>query len=266
MKISIITINYNNIEGLKQTVESVLSQTYLDKEYIVIDGGSKDGAVDFLKCQNKITYWVSEKDGGLYNAMNKGIRKLSGDYVIFMNSGDVFFDRNVLSDIFNGTVYNADVLYGSTIYKYGNGGILRNPRDLNVMSYELPFCHQSCFIKCKLMKNIEYDESYKLIADYNFFYQGWKKNWQFVQINKIVAIYDTTGISADSARKWQIYVERCKIHGEDTSLLYYNYLNIKSTLKCFLAKIIPVNIVDLILHREKGSNSIKELSNFKQIK
>lgn len=90
MKISIITINYNNIEGLKQTVESVLSQTYIDKEYIVIDGGSKDGAVDFLKSQNKITYWVSEKDGGLYNAMNKGIRKLSGDYVIFMNSGDVF--------------------------------------------------------------------------------------------------------------------------------------------------------------------------------
>ena len=266
MKISIITINYNNIEGLKQTVESVLVQTYLNKEYIVIDGGSKDGTVDFLKSQNKITYWVSEKDGGLYNAMNKGIRKLSGDYVIFMNSGDVFFDRNGLSDIFNGTDYNADVLYGSTIYKYGNGGILRKPRDLNVMSYELPFCHQSCFIKCKLMKNIEYNESYKLIADYNFFYQGWKKNWHFEQINKIVAIYDTTGMSADSARKWQIYVERCKIHGKDTNLMFYNYLNIKTALKCFLAKIIPVNIVDLMLHREKGSNSVKEILNFKQIK
>ena len=266
MKIAIIIINYKKIQTLKQTVESVLSQTYLDKEYIVIDGGSKDGAVDFLKSQDKITYWVSEKDGGLYNAMNKGIRKLSGDYVIFMNSGDVFFDRNVLSDIFNGKVYNADVMYGSTIYKYGNGGILRNPRDLNVMSYELPFCHQSCFVKSKLMKNIEYDESYKLIADYNFFYQGWKKNWQFVQINKIVAIYDTTGVSADPARKWQIYGERCKIHGDDTSLLFYNYLNIKTALKCFLAKIIPVYIVDLILHREKGSNSVKDISNFIQIK
>lgn len=266
MKVSIITINYNNIEGLKQTVESVLAQTYSDKEYIVIDGGSKDGAVDFLKSKKNITYWVSEKDGGLYNAMNKGIRKSSGDYVIFMNSGDVFFDNNVLSDIFDGIVYDADVLYGSTIYKYGNGGILRKPRDLSVMSYELPFCHQSCFIKGELMNKIEYDESYKLIADYNFFYLGWKKNWKFLLIHKIVSIYDTTGISADSTRKWQIYVEWCKIHGKETNLLYFHFQNFKSILKCFLVKILPAFVVDLIKHREKYSNNIKDFSDFKQIK
>ena len=99
MKISIITINYNNIQGLKQTLFSVLEQDYNNIEYIVIDGGSTDGSKELLRAKSdELFYWVSERDKGVYNAMNKGIAQSTGDYLIFMNSGDVFFNKHVLSD------------------------------------------------------------------------------------------------------------------------------------------------------------------------
>jgi glycosyltransferase involved in cell wall biosynthesis len=91
-KLSIITINYNNLEGLQRTVESVVNQTWQEFEYIVIDGGSTDGSADFIESQSEtIDYWVSEPDKGIYNAMNKGIAKASGEYLLFLNSGDHLF-------------------------------------------------------------------------------------------------------------------------------------------------------------------------------
>ena len=93
-KISIITINYNNCEGLRRTIESVVNQTCRDFEYIIIDGGSTDGSVDVIKrYADNIDYWVSEPDKGIYNAMNKGIRMATGDYVQILNSGDMFVRR-----------------------------------------------------------------------------------------------------------------------------------------------------------------------------
>lgn len=128
MRISIITINYNNIQGLKNTLSSVLEQDYNNIEYIVIDGGSTDGSKELLVAKaNELHYWVSERDKGLYNAMNKGITQSTGDYLIFMNSGDVFFNKHVLSAIFVNRKYEADILYGNTVYKYGQKGILRFP-------------------------------------------------------------------------------------------------------------------------------------------
>ena len=100
MKYSIITVNYNNKEGLRKTIESVVRQTYRDFEFIVIDGGSTDGSTDILKeYDEQINYWVSEKDSGIYNAMNKGIKKSIGDYLIFMNSGDCFYQNDVLETV-----------------------------------------------------------------------------------------------------------------------------------------------------------------------
>jgi glycosyltransferase involved in cell wall biosynthesis len=99
-KVSIITINYNNLEGLKSTRDSIVCQTYSNYEWIVIDGGSNDGAKDYLtEHTSEISYWCSEKDSGVYNAQNKGLMKASGDYLIFMNSGDTFHSPSVLKDI-----------------------------------------------------------------------------------------------------------------------------------------------------------------------
>lgn len=265
MKISIITINYNNIHGLKKTIRSVIEQTYHNIEYIIIDGGSTDGGKEFIeKNSTNIYYWVSEKDKGLYNAMNKGIQKSTGDYLIFMNSGDTFFNKHVLSEIFEKD-YTADILYGSTIYNYDKGGIIRHPRSINIMEHELPFCHQSCFIKGSLMREYQYNESYRFIADYAFFYQCYKEGKTFEQISKIVSIYDTKGVSANKNYAKSIYIERCKIIHTHPSILGYiksiAIKNIKKTIKVFL----PGRLVDAIMNRPIASNSYKPLSSIKQI-
>ena len=101
-KLSIITVNLNNKAGLQKTIESVFSQTFTDYEYLVIDGGSEDGSKELIKkYENKFVYWVSEKDKGIFNAMNKGILKASGEYLLFLNSGDYFYDSAVLDDVFD---------------------------------------------------------------------------------------------------------------------------------------------------------------------
>ena len=102
MKLSIITINYNNTKGLRRTIESVACQTSRDYEFIIIDGGSSDGSVDVIKeYADKIDYWVSEPDGGIYPAMNKGVRSAHGEYCIFMNSGDEFYTKDVIESVIN---------------------------------------------------------------------------------------------------------------------------------------------------------------------
>ena len=112
MKFSIITVNFNNKEGLHNTIKSVINQTFRDFEYIVIDGGSTDGSIDILKKYDKyINYWISEKDSGIYNAMNKGISKANGEYLNFMNSGDCFYALDVLEKV-SKYGYTSDFIVG----------------------------------------------------------------------------------------------------------------------------------------------------------
>ena len=112
VKLSIITVNLNNLEGLKRTYESVVCQTFTDYEWIVIDGGSTDGSREFIEQhQDKFAYWCSEPDKGIYNAMNKGIVRAKGEYLNFMNSGDCFACEETLAGVF-GRERTADILYG----------------------------------------------------------------------------------------------------------------------------------------------------------
>lgn len=121
MKLSIITVNLNNLEGLKKTYESVVSQTFTDYEWLVIDGGSTDGSREFIEQhQDKFVYWCSEPDKGIYNAMNKGIMRAKGEYLNFMNSGDCFACEETLLGVF-GKLRTADILYGYVTEENING-------------------------------------------------------------------------------------------------------------------------------------------------
>lgn len=173
MKYSIITINFNNREGLQRTIESVKNQTFRDYEHIVIDGGSTDGSVDIIKSYHKdISYWISEKDNGIYQAMNKGILIARGDYLNFMNSGDVFFDQDVLACVYN-ELENVDILVGKDYHyskekKEGFASIL--PTRISMITFfmeTLP--HQSAFIKRKLFDDSLYNENFKICADWAFY-------------------------------------------------------------------------------------------------
>lgn len=121
--ISVVTVCYNAADTIEKTMLSVLNQTYHDIEYIIIDGGSTDGTVEIIrKYADRIAYWVSEPDKGIYDAMNKGIKVATGEWINFMNAGDEFVDANVLDKLFFAkTVANVDVIYGNTLMKYTEG-------------------------------------------------------------------------------------------------------------------------------------------------
>lgn len=175
MKYSIITVNFNNKEGLRKTIESVIHQTFRDFEFIVIDGGSIDGSADILKEYDAhINYWISEPDGGIYQGMNKGITKATGEYLNFMNSGDCFYDENVLQHIYDKHLV-CDIIVGKD-YHYNSQtqqgfSTILPPRISMLTFYIQTLPHQSSFFKRELFDNTLYDESLKIVADIKFYIQ-----------------------------------------------------------------------------------------------
>lgn len=193
-KLSIITINYNNRDGLRKTIESVVNQTWQDFEYIVIDGGSKDGSVEVIKeFADHIDYWISEPDKGIYNALNKGVVVAQGEYCNFMNSGDCFYASDTLERVF-GTNPTADIVCGNTYSDH----LKTPPQEITFdFLFNESICHQCAFIRTTLMKKHGYDEKYKIVADRKFFVQALlldNCSYQAVDVN--VVKYDITGFSS----------------------------------------------------------------------
>lgn len=201
-KISIITINFNDKIGLKKTIESVLSQTYNEFEFIVIDGGSSDGSKELIEeYQDEISYWVSEPDNGVYNAMNKGIRSAKGEFVIFMNSGDRFNSNIVLAEIAPEFNSKFDIYYGNNYKESPTSKRLKTyPKKLSFsFFYSSSLNHQSTFIRKSLFENhFYYNENYKIASDWEFFiYVICHENVGYKYLNKTISVYDFTGISSN---------------------------------------------------------------------
>ena len=206
MKYSIITINYNNCNGLRNTIKSVISQTFKDYEFIIIDGGSSDGSVDIIKeYQHCISYWVSEKDEGVYYAMNKGILKAKGDYINFMNSGDIFYNSEALSTVAN-IQGNYDIIVGRD-YHYNEqshkGYAPPVPLRISMITFfreTLP--HQGAFIRRELFKDSMYDESLHIAADWAFYVRKIVLEGCSVKsISDIISWREEGGISSTQIKK-----------------------------------------------------------------
>ena len=202
MRYSVITINYNNKDGLRSTIESVISQTFTDFEYIIIDGGSTDGSVDIIKENARhLAFWVSEPDKGIYNAMNKGTIHAAGDYLIFMNSGDCFHSSNALSEARD---YTEDIICGKILRGNSTNPCGHNKPTITMVDLirdTLP--HQAMFIKKDLLVKHPYDENFKIYSDGKFAIESIIfDNCTFRNIDAIVADYDINGISANSNKKW----------------------------------------------------------------
>lgn len=197
MKLSIITINYNNKEGLRKTIDSVMSQTFKDYEWIIIDGGSTDGSREVIEAfSENFVYWCCEPDSGVYNAMNKGISRAQGEYLSFMNSGDCYYEKNTLENIFKQEV-SGDILYGDVIYQFGNKDVLQcAPRSLSLYHlYKSTIYHQSSFIKKELFLDSGYDEKLKIVSDWKKWIEWVLQNKKYQYLPMTVAKVDTTGIS-----------------------------------------------------------------------
>lgn len=164
--ISIVTVSYNAVDTIEETIQSVLGQDYEAIEYIVVDGGSTDGTVDVIKkYSDKLSYWVSEPDNGVYDAMNKGITVASGQWINFMNSGDCFFSNHVLSDIFNHEISSSVmVIYGDVIKQHSTFQEYVKAKSLFKLNFCIPFCHQSSFVR--LVPKLYFDTRFKISADF----------------------------------------------------------------------------------------------------
>ena len=198
-KLTIISINLNNASGLKKTIQSVLAQTYTNFEYIIIDGGSSDESLKLIKeNESKLTYWVSESDSGIYNAMNKGIEKASGEYFLFLNSGDFLINKHVINDTVP-YLSNTDLVYGNL--SINNLGKLSNylfPPKLTFKYFLIDSLPHPCtFIKSTLFAKVGlYDEQLKIASDWEFFIKSvCIYNCTYKYINKPISVIDTNGIS-----------------------------------------------------------------------
>ena len=214
MKLSIITINRNNAAGLRKTIESVVSQTYTDFEYIIIDGASTDAGVEIIKeYADKISYWVSEPDTGIYNAMNKGIMKANGEYLLFLNSGDWLVDEEVVGDFCNSN-FNQDIVCGN-INLIENGEIIlakspdNDALDFNFF-YHGSLLHPASFIRKELFyKYGTYNERYKIISDWEFFVRVIMiHKVSYERVERLISNFPVDGISSYKEHNEQIKNDR----------------------------------------------------------
>lgn len=201
MKLSIITINYNNAQGLEKTIKSIVNQNYRDFEYIVIDGNSSDNSRTVIeRYANKIDYWVSEPDSGIYNAMNKGIRRANGEYLLFINSGDCLKDNASMQEIMN-QLTGEDIIYFDLDVYYSAGSIVNKSYPDNLtfeyfLTKTLP--HPASFIKKRLFEKYGlYDENFKICSDWAFFIDviGDKKS-SYKHVKNSFSVFFFDGISS----------------------------------------------------------------------
>jgi glycosyltransferase involved in cell wall biosynthesis len=212
IKLSIITVNFNNLDGLKRTIESVVNQTWQEFEYIVIDGGSTDGSVRYIESKSeKIDYWINEKDNGVYNAMNKGIAKAKGDYLLFLNSGDHLYNDDVLQNC-NELLIEKDLIYFNLNIVDQNVSWIRKYTDNLLFSYfaqdTLP--HPATFIKKILFDKVGlFDENLKIVSDWKFFIQSiCKFNSSYLRIDQTLSTFYLDGLSSDPTNQKIIFDEK----------------------------------------------------------
>lgn len=202
MKLSIVTINYNNKTGLEKTIQSVISQTSRDFEWVIIDGGSSDGSKEVISDLNdhfNLGYWCSEPDKGIYNAMNKGIAHATGDYLHFLNSGDFLVDENVIGD-FNSLSCTEDIVAGDIFLDGDPTKRLNSPeeRDIDFDFFKYSMVrHSASYMKRSLfLKYGGYDEKYRIVSDMKYFMESLlKNNCTYRHWNRIVTDFNTEGIS-----------------------------------------------------------------------
>lgn len=239
MTLSVVTIVYNDVKNIEKTINSVLSQTYQKIEYIIIDGASNDGTTDIIKkYDKKIDFWSSEPDNGLYEAMNKGLKKVSGDFVCFLNSGDLFFDNKTVEKIFSSVkkAKDIDIFYGDTVIIDNNENIKgkrrhRPPEKLTKKSFKqgMLVSHQAFIPAMKICPF--YDLKYKYSSDYDWCIKILNKADKIHNTKKNIIKYLDGGLTKN--KFVQSLFERFKIMCKNYGFLSALWINIRNSIKLF---------------------------------
>jgi len=213
VRLTIITINYNNREGLARTIASVRKQTFRDYEWIVIDGGSTDGSRQLIEDNKELfAFWCSEPDKGIYDAINKGIAHASGQYISCMNSGDEYFSSDTLQAVFARPL-SADIVYGDWYKVYPDRRILCRmpyPMDFYIFYYH-NICHQAMFVRTAALQQKGFDLSFGVCADYARWMEMLFAGATFQRVDAVICCYDMSGVSSQG----DAGLEECqRIHRE----------------------------------------------------
>ena len=197
--VSIVTVTYNCVDSIEDTILSVINQDYPFIEYIIIDGGSKDGTVEIIKkYSDSIAYWVSEPDKGLYDAMNKGIKHATGEWVTMRNSGDVFAEKNSLSKLFADPIPNNVTFLHADCYRVTDWGWrVEKPLDLTVYKTIMPIIHPSTFVRTEYHRKHPFDTKYRVSADYNLIYNALEEGCKFEYRPIPIVVFPTGGFSTN---------------------------------------------------------------------
>lgn len=195
--LSIVTVTYNCVDSIEDTILSVINQDYPFIEYIIIDGGSKDGTVEIIKkYSDSIAYWVSEPDKGLYDAMNKGIQKATGEWITMRNSGDCFAEKNSLSKLFAEPIPNNVTFVHAECYRVTNWGWrIEKPHDLSQYKSVMPLIHPATFVRTEYHKMHPFDTKYRVSADYNLICNAIQEGCEFIYRPIPIVVFPTGGYS-----------------------------------------------------------------------
>ena len=221
--ISIITVNLNNLEGLKKTMKSVFEQSWQEFEYIIIDGGSSDGSREFIEAKkDKIDYWVSEPDKGIYNAMNKRIKAANGEYLYFLNSGDNLNGKDILNQVkdkiklFDLIYFNIDIIKGETKKNVSYPSKLRFTYFINAT-----LCHQAILIRKELFLIAgKFDENLSIVSDWKFLILTlFKHNCTYLKVDQTLSTFYLDGISSNPKNFNKINKEKEDVLNEHFSAI-----------------------------------------------
>lgn len=241
IKVSIITVSYNAAKTIEQTIQSVVNQTYNNIEYIIIDGGSTDGTVDIIeKYEDKIAYWVSEPDNGIYDAMNKGIKKAVGKYIQFLGSDDCLIKSDVIGQISSIFLENVDIASFPVIAVDEDlkiEHIMSNKIDTASIPYGNMLPHQGVFVDAKLMKNYLFNTKYSLIADFDFIAKCAINNKKFMYMDTPIAYYSLGGATNNTQ----------KVFDEFVSIFRSNMID-EQIISDFIIKYNPDNRLNQMRH------------------
>ncbi len=249
-KVSIITVVYNGIAHLEQTIQSVLAQNYDNIEYIIIDGGSTDGTVELIKkYEDQIAYWVSEPDAGIYNAMNKGISKASGEIVGLINADDWYEENAIAIVVDTFEKKEADVIHGSMriIKENGESFVKGVFTDISDLKKGMLLNHPTVFAKRSLYQKYGmFDTSYRIVADWERMMSWFLNDVQFIAVHKTLANFRMGGVSSAHLKK--SFEEKHRVRKElavyGTIDWYYMYDKIKSVLPA-------EKLLNISLYRQK---------------
>lgn len=252
-RITVVTVTYNAEKLIENTLKSVLIQDYPNLEYVIVDGDSKDLTVkiiqDYKECflKKNIRYsYVSEKDNGIFDAMNKATKIASGDYVIFINAGDLLANANVLTSVVKSlSGKEADVIYGNHYVLYEKLFTPVKPQDIDSMPQTMPFSHQATFTKRELLLKNPYDIIYSLCADYDLYLKLYLAKAKFVYVDCFIAYFAAGGACQANIRKTrnQVFsIRRSQGVINNINYLYYWLKKEAYICKCSVSTLLNKNV------------------------